>query len=164
MERISIDKIKDYLNLRENVVVAYIFGSFSTDRVGPESDIDIALLLRDSVDSKEYGHIKLTITNDLIDILSFERVDVAILNIASPLFSYEVIKKGVLLFSRDETKRIEYTANAIMRYLDTIYLRSVQDRILHEKIRSRNFGYFNGSYKYSIEKVRKGAPDTSAVK
>ena len=88
MERISIDKIKDYLNLRENVVVAYIFGSFSTDRVGPESDIDIALLLRDSVDSKEYGHIKLTITNDLIDILSFERVDVAILNIASPLLSY----------------------------------------------------------------------------
>lgn len=164
MEQTIIEKIKSYLYSRDEVVTAYIFGSYTTEKVSSMSDIDIAVLLRDSVDSKEYGHIKLTITNDLIEQISFDRIDIVLLDIASPLLSHEVLKKGMLLFSRDETKRIEYTANAIMRYLDTIYLRSVQDRILHEKIRSGNFGYFKGSHKYSIEKVRKGAPDTSAVK
>ena len=164
MEQTIIEKIKSYLYSRDEVVTAYIFGSYTTEKVSSMSDIDIAVLLRDSVDSKEYGHIKLTITNDLIEQISFDRIDIVLLDIASPLLSHEVLKKGMLLFSKDETMRIQYTANAIMQYLDTIYLRSVQDRILHEKIRSGNFGYFKGSHKYSIEKVRKGAPDTSAVK
>lgn len=164
MKQTIIEKIKSYLYSRDEVVTAYIFGSYTIEKVSSMSDIDIAVLLRDSVDSKEYGHIKLTITNDLIEQISFDRIDIVLLDIASPLLSHEVLKKGMLLFSKDETMRIQYTANAIIRYLDTIYLRSVQDRILHEKIRSGNFGYFKGSHKYSIEKVRKGAPDTSAVK
>lgn len=164
MKQTIIEKIKSYLYSRDEVVTAYIFGSYTIEKVSSMSDIDIAVLLRDSVDSKEYGHIKLTITNDLIEQISFDRIDIVLLDIASPLLSHEVLKKGMLLFSKDETMRIQYTANAIIRYLDTIYLRSVQDRILHEKIRSGNFGYFKGSHKYSIEKVRKGAPDTSTVK
>ncbi|MBI4653682.1 MAG: nucleotidyltransferase domain-containing protein [Nitrospirae bacterium] len=164
MEQTIFEKIKSYLYSRDEVVTAYIFGSYTTEKVSSMSDIDIAVLLRDSVDNKEYGQIKLTITNDLIEQISFDRIDIVLLDIASPLLSHEVIKKGMLLFSKDETRRIEYTVNAIMQYLDTIFIRKVHDEILHEKIRSGKFGYFKGSHKYSIEKVRKGAPDTSAVK
>lgn len=164
MKEAIVNRIKNYLYLREEVVVGYIFGSYSAERARPKSDIDIAVLLRESIDSKDYGNIKLSIINDLIELLSFDRIDVVILNTSPPLLSHEVIKRGLLLFSKDETKRIQYTANATMHYIDTIHLRKVQDRILHEKIRSGNFGYFKGSHKYSIEKVRKGTPDTSAVK
>jgi len=158
-----INRIKNYLYSKDEAIAGYIFGSYSSGKVRPKSDIDIAVLLSDTVDSKDYGHIKLSIINDLIELLSFDRIDVVVLNVASPLLSHEIIKKGVLLFSKDEAKRINYTANATIYYLDTIYLRRVQDRILHEKIRSGNFGYFKGSHKYSINKVRKGAPDTPTV-
>ena len=164
MKEEIINRIKNYLYSRDEASVGYIFGSYSTERVRPKSDIDIAVLLSDTVDSKDYGHIKLSIINDLIELLSLDRIDVVVLNVAFPLLSHEIIKKGRLLFSKDEARRINYTANATIYYLDTIYLRKVQDRILHEKIRSGNFGYFTGSHKYSIEKVRKGAPDTSTVK
>jgi predicted nucleotidyltransferase len=165
MKEEIINRIKNYLYSRDEAIAGYIFGSYSSGKVRPKSDIDIAVLLSDTVNSKDYyGHIKLSIINDLIKLLSFDRIDVVVLNIASPLLSHEIIKKGVLLFSKDEARRINYTANATIHYLDTIYLRRVQDRILHEKIRSGNFGYFKGSHKYSIEKVRKGAPDTSTVK
>jgi predicted nucleotidyltransferase len=164
MKEEVINKIKNYLFRRDDVVVSYIFGSYFTKKVSQRSDIDIAVLLRDSITKKDYGNIKLGIINDLIGLLSFDRIDVIILNIASPLLSHEIIKKGILLFSKNEVRRIEYIAKATTHYLDTIYLRKVQDRILHEKIRSGNFGYFKGSHKYSIEKVRKGTPDTSAVK
>ncbi len=164
MKEEIIKRIKNYLYSRNEVAVGYIFGSYSAGRVRSKSDIDIAVLFSDTVDSRGYGHIKLSIINDLIELLSFDRIDVVVLNIAPPLLAHEVIKKGTLLFSKDDAKRINYTATATIRYLDTIYLREAQDRILHEKIRSGNFGYFKGSHKYSIEKVRKGAPDTSTVK
>lgn len=164
MKEVIINRIKDYLYGRNEVVICYIFGSYSAEKVIQKSDIDIAVLFRDDIERKDYGHIKLNIINGLIELLSFNMIDIVILNIASPLLSHEVIKKGLLLFSKDEAKRMEYTTNATMHYLDTIYLRKVQDRILHEKIRSGNFGYFKGSHKYSIEKVRKGTPGTSAVK
>ncbi len=164
MKEVIINKIKNYLYLRDEVVVGYIFGSYSAAKVRPKSDIDIAVLLKDDIDREDYGRIKLSIINDLVELLSFNRIDVVILNVASPLLSHEVIKKGVLIFSKDEAKRIQHITKATMHYLDTIYLRRVQDRILHEKIRSGNFGYFKGSHKYSIEKVRKGTRDTPAVK
>jgi len=164
MKEEIINRIKNYLYSRDEAIAGYIFGSYSSGKVRPKSDIDIAVLLSDAVDSKDYGQIKLSIINDLIELLSFDRIDLVVLNVAYPLLSHEIIKKGVPLFSKDEAKRINYTANATIHYLDTIYLRRVQDRILHEKIRSDNFGYFKGSHKYSIEKVRKGAPDTSTVK
>jgi uncharacterized protein len=163
MKEEIVKKIKNYLNSRNEVIACYIFGSYAAGRVRSKSDIDIAVLLIDTIDKRNYGQIKLSIINDLIELLSFDGIDLVILNTATPLLSHEVIKKGMLLFSKDDAKRIQYTASATKRYLDTIYLRAVQDRILHEKIRSGDFGYFKGSHKYSIERVRKSAPDTSTV-
>jgi hypothetical protein len=164
MKKLDIDRLKDYLNSRDDVIVAYLFGSYALKRDAPVSDIDVAALLNINIAIRDYGLIKLNIITDLIRILSFNNVDVVILNIASPLLSHEVIKKGLLLFSKDEKKRIDYSVKATMRYLDTIHLRKVQDSILHKRIRRGDFGYFKGSHKYSIEKIRKGAPDTSAVR
>ncbi|MBI4848264.1 MAG: nucleotidyltransferase domain-containing protein [Nitrospirae bacterium] len=164
MKKLDIEKVRDYLYLQGGVIAAYIFGSYASKSFSHRSDIDIAVLLDSGVNSRDYGPVKLNITTGLIELLSFDKVDVVILNAASPLLSHEVIKKGMLLFSKEEKKRLEYTVNATMRYLDTIHLRKVQDHILHEKIRSGDFGYFKGSHKYSIEKIRQGPANTSAVK
>lgn len=164
MKEEIIRKVKNYLYSRDEVAAGYIYGSYAAGRVRSKSDRDIATLLIDTIDRRDYGQIKLSIINDLMKLLSFDRIDVVILNSAPPLLAHEVIKKGVLLFSKDDANRFQFIAAATKRYLDTIDLRAVQDRILHGKIRSGTFGYFKGSHKYSIEKVRKSAPDTSAVK
>ena len=164
MKTLDIGRLKDYLFSRENLIAAYLFGSRASKTPRTESDIDIAVLLDSSVGRKDYGFIKLSIINGLIELLSFDKIDVVILNAAPPLLSHEILKKGALLFSKDEKKHLEYAVRATTRYLDTIYLRRVQDRILHEKIRSGDFGYFKGSRKHSIEKIRQSAPDSSAVK
>lgn len=153
MKKLDIKKLRDYLYFRSDVIAAYIFGSYASNMQSPLSDIDIAVLLNDNISTNDYGFIRLDIITDLIEILSCDKVDVVILNIASPLLSHEVIKNGLLLFSKDEKKCLEYSAKATMRYLDTIHLRRVQDRILHERIRGGDFGYFKGSHKYLIERA-----------
>jgi len=164
MKSLDVAGLRDYLSLRKEIIAAYLFGSYASGRPRPASDIDIALLLDTAVNRKDYGVLKLNIITDLIGILSSDAIDLVILNATTPLLSHEVIKKGKLLFSKDEKARLEYTVRATVRYLDTIHLRKVQDRVLHEKIRRGDFGYFKGSRKYSIETPGKGAPDTPAVK
>ena len=164
MKKFNIENLKGYFEMRDDVIAAYVFGSYASKRFTAESDIDIAALLYESVNSKNYGKIRQDILGGIAALILTDRIDLVILNIAPPLLCHEVIKKGALLYSRDEKKRIEFTVKSTMRYLDTTYLRSVQDKILHDKIRSGNFGYFKGSRKYSIEKIRKSTPDTSAVK
>ncbi len=164
MKEPDIRRLKDHLYAREDVIVAYIFGSYASESPTPLSDIDVAVLLSGSSTAKEHGLIKLDIINSLIELLCFDKIDLVVLNVATPLLAHEIIKKGMLLFSKDEMATAEYRAKATRQYLDTIYLRRIQDRILHEKIRSGDFGHFKGSHKRSIEKVRKGASDPSAVK
>jgi predicted nucleotidyltransferase len=164
MQRPDIKRLKDSLSCRKEVVAAYLFGSCVSERSTQFSDIDIGLLIDSSVNRGDYGTIKLDVINGLIEEFSFDRFDVVILNAAPPLLSHEILKKGLLLFSGDEKQRIEFAARETARYLDTIHLRKIQDRVLHEKIRRKDFGYFKGSRKYSIEKIRKGASDTPAVK
>src|SRR4030067_3847120 len=101
MKDTVINNIKNYLYSRDEVVAGYIFGSYCAEKTYSQSDIDIAVLLRGDINSNDYGHIKLSIINGRIEILSFDRVDVVILNNAPPLLSHEVIKKGTLLFSKE---------------------------------------------------------------
>ncbi len=44
---ISSEQIKEILKDYPYIVAAYLFGSQVTDRAGPMSDIDIAVLLKD---------------------------------------------------------------------------------------------------------------------
>ena len=154
MKTPDINRLKEFFNSRIDVVAAYVFGSYASDKLSTESDIDIAVLLDEKVRRKDYSFVKQEIITALIENLSFNKVDVVLLNTAPPLLCHEVIKKGTVICSRNEEKRIEFTVKAAMRYLDTIHLRNIQDRIIHERIRSGDFGYFKGSHKYSIEKIR----------
>jgi len=159
----NIGQLKNYFHSRDDIIAAYIFGSYASMRTVAESDIDIAVLLDEEINIEKFGFIKQEITENIMELLSFDKVDIAILNSAPPLLCHEVIKKGNLIYAGDEEERTAFTAKATMRYIDTINLRKVQDRIIHKKIRSGDFGYFKGCNKYSINKIRQSSTDSSTV-
>ena len=64
------------------------FGSYIKGNIRKDSDVDIAIYLKDSVDIYEYLDIKMK----LLDALKRE-VDLVILNDATPLLKYEIYKK-----------------------------------------------------------------------
>jgi uncharacterized protein len=94
--------------------VAYIFGSFLE---GEEfNDIDVALLLSEEMSLDPYKSLKfsLKIAGELEKQIKprFE-FDVKILNNAPVEFQFEVIRKGRVIFSRDESRRIDYESELI---------------------------------------------------
>jgi predicted nucleotidyltransferase len=111
----------------KNVDVAYIFGSFLE---GEEfNDIDIALLLSEDLDPYKGLKFSLKVAGELERQVKprFE-FDIKILNNAPVEFQFEVIKKGSVIFSRDETRRVDYEFEVISTYLDLKYMYDFLDK------------------------------------
>lgn len=123
----TINKCKDILMEDEDIIFAYIFGSYSRDSIRRNSDIDIAIYLKDSMDTYEYLDMKMKLSEALK-----REVDLIILNDATPLLRYEIYKNNILLFTRDKSVESRYKVktlfeyNDMKRYLDLSYEKTIE--------------------------------------
>jgi len=99
----------------DGFLVAYLFGSYARGIQTINSDIDIAILLRDI--PEEMLDYYLDLISELSKILTRE-VDLIILNTAPPLLKYQVIRHGRLIHCKDEEARIKFEARTQDEYLD----------------------------------------------
>ena len=111
----------------KEVNTVYIFGSFLEKE--DFNDIDVALLLSESLDSYKSLKFSLKVAGELERQIKprFE-FDVKILNNSPIELQFEVIKKGRVIFSRDESSRIDYESEVISTYLDMKYMYDLIDK------------------------------------
>ena len=127
-----IEKCKDILMEYENIIFAYIFGSYVQGKIRTDSDIDIAIYLEKKIDAGTYLEIKMSLTE-----ACKREIDLIILNDATPLLKHEIYKNNILLFTRDKAVETSYKVkilfeyNDIKRYLDLSYDRTI-DRLKKE--------------------------------
>jgi len=113
----NLDKIGKIF-LEKSVIFAYLFGSCVEGKVGKISDIDIAVYFDDKLTSSVMFDKKLKIMAELSSLLDKDEIDIVILNDAYPIIEHRIIKNGKVIFSIDESRRIDYEVKAVMRYLD----------------------------------------------
>lgn len=122
--QILLDKLSAFFKKRDDINLAYLFGSQATAKAGKISDIDIAILLKG--ETKLNLDFKTEITSELMSLLSVNKIDVVFLNNATPLMRYEVIKDGKVIFSDPDFDLTDYKISVIREYLDTEHLRTVR--------------------------------------
>lgn len=115
LERIT-KSLQEALIEVENVLVAYVFGSIAEGREHVFSDVDVAVLLKES-SLNEAMRIHSILTK-----LFGDRVDTLILNLAPPLLRYQVVKEGLRILSKDEDARVLFEARALSEGLDEGFL------------------------------------------
>jgi len=111
-DRLS-ERLGDVLTNRDEVVFAYIYGSFVEGL--PFHDIDVGIYIS-KIDEKEASSYNLALGQALSKEIQMP-VDVRILNFAPVLFLYHVIR-GNVIFDRDEETRSRVVERTIQRYLD----------------------------------------------
>lgn len=114
---IDLEPIKTCLRQQPSIVVAYLFGSQATGQARPDSDIDIAVLLESGWQPGQYLDARLRLMNELASLID-KKVDVVILNQASPLLKHHVLLQKQLLFERDLSQRVEFEVTAGKIYAD----------------------------------------------
>jgi len=94
-----IKTLEEYFEKREDVIMAFLFGSFSKGIEGKTSDVDIAIYFKDEKD-------KMKIWCDIERLLKKE-VDVVVLNRSFPIVGWEAIR-GIPLSIKDREKYLDY--------------------------------------------------------
>lgn len=129
------NKIKKFLHKRPEITLAYIFGSFvQRDNY---HDIDIAVYLSDNFNKNDfkkfpYGYESFLISE--LNILVRKNVDLVVMNKAEILIQQRIVNKGILLFSKDDRKRISYENFIRKLYIDTESLRRIKSYYLGKHI------------------------------
>jgi predicted nucleotidyltransferase len=120
-------KIGEAISRFEYIDIAYIFGSFLDSE--KFSDIDVAIVLNRELNAYKRFKFAMEIARELEKKIRprFE-FDVKILNNSPVDFQHEVLKKGIVIFKRDENRRIEYEATLISTYLDLKYMYEFLDK------------------------------------
>ncbi len=133
-----------FFKKRDEVLLAYLFGSVAEDKQNKLSDLDIAVLVEGDklgkLDEQPFGY-QVSAMTDLISLLKTNDVDLVILNYATPLLSHEVIKYGEVIFCRDEEMRIQFEVRTLQQYIDTKPLRDIQHEYLVRRIKSGTLTY-----------------------
>lgn len=143
MARISeavLETLRQRLASRPEILEAYLFGSQARGEAAAHSDIDIAVYVdRERLPPAPWGYAADLIT-DLIAAISFNEIDVVVLNDAPPLLYHRVLRDGERLLSRDLAATTTREAYAISRYCDYLpQLRKI-DRYLARRLADGSFG------------------------
>lgn len=108
-----IEKCKDVLITDENIIFAYIFGSYAKNKLRKDSDLDLAVYLQNDIDTYDYLDMKRRLTEKLK-----REVDLIILNTAPPLLRYEIYKNNILLYTHSKTRESRYKVETLFQYSD----------------------------------------------
>jgi len=111
-----LDIVKEVLEKDQEVLFAYLHGS-SVYADLPNADIDLALYLR-LKDIKPSLKKEEELTAILATRLHTDKIDLRILNVSPFLLQYNVLKEGVLIFSRDEAERVDFETRVMDRFFE----------------------------------------------
>ncbi|MGI9862112.1 nucleotidyltransferase domain-containing protein [Moorella naiadis] len=95
-------RLKDYFARCRNIRLAFLFGSQSQGRAGPNSDVDIGVYYEPGYTLQEVYRL----WNELEDMLGL-KVDLLVLNEAAPSLAWAALK-GKPLVIRDRNFYIQY--------------------------------------------------------
>jgi len=116
-------RIGRFVRNRTEIAIAYLHGSFLTRAF---RDIDIGIVLHDTGKRKPLEY-ELDTEDDLERLIGFP-FDVRVLNQAPLPFRFNVLKTGVLLFSRNERFRSDFESLTIVEYHDFEFVRRTYRR------------------------------------
>lgn len=118
-----------------------LFGSLARGEVRPFSDIDIALDVERDPDLLTLGDAA-----GAIEAATGRSVDIVLtrgLADRDPELAYEIAAEGILLYERRGYAFAHFKKQAFLYYLDTAYLRSLNKKALHQRIRDGAMGKRN---------------------
>ena len=131
---IELNKAIEVLKEEFNPIVIYLFGSAARNELRKDSDIDIAFLTDNDIDSYEC-FMK---AQELADIFKRD-VDLINLNTSSTVFKAQVVGTGKRIYCSDDTKRMYFE----MRTFKSYAMLNEEREVILKKIKERGTVYGN---------------------
>lgn len=113
--------LQQYFETRQEIIAAYLYGSYAGGRQNDRSDLDIALLTAPFKNQLESFSARTRYQTELSTLLR-KNTDVVFLQETGEILSYQILKKGQLLFESDRTAHQSFKASKLIQCLDFQFL------------------------------------------
>jgi len=113
----EIKKIISFCQQRTHVVAMYVFESMATSRERKKSDIDLAVMVRRSLNAMERVEMETALSN-----LLHRDVDLVVFHQGSPLLQHQILMYGRLIYEADRNERVRQEVYSRREYLDSAFL------------------------------------------
>jgi len=125
---------------KNNVVLAYIYGSVAKKKEGPLSDIDVAVLFSEKIEEDDYFDLRIKVSREIDKILKTDKTEAVCLNQISPLLKYEVVYGGIAIYSLNAEMKRNFEFTALQQYEDFKYHLNTGLTIMKNQIEHGTFG------------------------
>ena len=115
------EQLFQIFNTNNHIILAYLFGSVAKGKDGKLSDIDIGILLDDSLDKKQKFDLELELIHKISEILKTNKLDLIIMNDVSISLNFEIIKANTSLYRKNEIDKIDFEYKLLSKYHDRRY-------------------------------------------
>lgn len=115
---IELGNVKQFIANQQDILLAYLYGSYVDNELREESDIDIAVLFANSLQPERIIEFK----NELENFFNKE-VDLGVLNDSSPIYRRQVLDKGKEIFCRNTHIKNLFILKTYNEYDDLKYYR-----------------------------------------
>jgi len=120
---ISLDnlicRLRTYFNEKQYICAAYLFGSAAKGKSRQNSDIDLAVVFCDGIDSIRRFNLKLDMSGELEEIFG-SKVDIVDLESADLYFVHQILLNKILIHEKDVHKRVEFEVKSRRGYFDML--------------------------------------------
>jgi predicted nucleotidyltransferase len=131
-----ITSITDYLAEQDDIVFAYLFGSFV--RKEKFQDVDIAIFASSDLDLLRLGEIQTELhiaTKQKIDIVYFNQI-----HKQNPALGHEIFTTGQLLLDKDPLVRKAFNEKIMLTHFDNADLNKKMQEAFNNRIKSKKIG------------------------
>jgi uncharacterized protein len=111
-------ELRAVLEATPGVAAAWVFGSVVRGEAREDSDLDVAVLLRDPVATLLTHRRELSELAARLEDAASRRVDLVVLGLHDPIIFHRVLSEGVLIHDAEPQRRIDAASAAIARYFD----------------------------------------------
>lgn len=113
----TLSEVSRSLQARPEVMAAYLFGSHARGTANAMSDIDIGVLVEESLQPEHpYGYDALLLS-ELMEVAG-DKIDLVVLNTAPTVLKFRVVRDGRLLFEKDKRLTTTFAARTLAEYFD----------------------------------------------
>lgn len=117
------ETLKEYFKDKEEILLAFVFGSIVSGHMTEESDIDIAILFSHKPQFQEI----LNASDEICSAIGRE-IDLVVLNDSSPIIRMQVLKSGKLIKSKSDAVYNSFFVKTLKEYDDLKYIRKEAEK------------------------------------